>query len=272
MQRVRGCGRLGVGERGNATALRNLFQDGAAKIRLPRKPGEAGLEAVLINTAGGLTGGDVLHWEVEAGEGAELSLTTQACEKVYRASEGTARVDVRLELGADAHVAWLPQETILFDGASLTRSLDVEMAPGATLLAVEAAVFGRTARGEAVRDLFFRDRWRIRAGGRLIHGEDQRIDGDASDVLSHAATGGGGNAVATVLLAGPRAPLRLDAARRLLGALPEVSSGVSSWGIGGTGKLLARLVAMDDYALRKALVPLLTLLNGEAPVPKIWSL
>ena len=252
--------------------LRTLFQEGAAKIRLPRKPGETGLEAVLINTAGGLTGGDALRWDVEAGEETELALTTQACEKVYRASEGTARADVRLDIGEGARVAWLPQETILFDGASLTRSLNVDMAASATLLAVEAAVFGRTARGETVRDLLFRDRWRIRAEGRLIHGEDQRIDGDALDILARSATAAGGSAVATVLLAGGQAVDRVDAARRLLGAFADVSSGVSAWKIAGTGKLLARLVARDDYALRKALVPLLTLLNGEAPVPKIWSL
>ncbi|MCC0030663.1 MAG: urease accessory protein UreD [Brucellaceae bacterium] len=272
MQRVRGEGRLAVRRRDGATVLRTLFQEGAAKIRLPRKPGEAGLEAVLINTAGGLTGGDALRWDVEAGEGTELSLTTQACEKVYRASEGTARADVRLDLGEGARVAWLPQETILFDGASLARTLEVDMAANATLLAVEAAIFGRTARGEIVRDLHFQDRWRIRCAGRLIHGEDQRIDGDALDILARSATAAGGSAVATVLLAGGQAVDRVDAARRLLGAFADVSSGVSAWKIAGTGKLLARLVARDDYALRKALVPLLTLLNGEAPVPKIWSL
>ena len=272
MQRVRGEGRLAVGRRDGATVLRTLFQEGAAKVRLPRRPGETGLEAVLINTAGGLTGGDVLRWAIEADEETELSLTTQACEKVYRASADTARVDVELGIGAGARVAWLPQETILFDGASLTRSLTVDMAPGASLLAVEAAVFGRTARGETVRDLLFRDRWRIRAEGRLIHGEDQRIDGDAVDILARSAIAAGGGAVATVLLAGGQAADRIDAARRLLDAFPDISSGVSAWKIAGTGKLLARLVARDDYALRKALVPLLTLLNGEAPVPKIWSL
>ncbi len=273
MQRVAGTGRLAAARRDGTTVLRDLYQDGAAKIRIPRHHDGTGMEAVLINTAGGLTGGDRLRWDIAAGDDTRLTLTTQACEKVYKAvDDTTARVEVRLEVGHDAVLAWMPQETILFDGARMTRSIEADLAPGARLLAVEATVFGRTARSEEVRRLLFADRWRIRQGGALVHGEDMRIDGDARALLGKAAAAAGGGAVATVLLAGADAADKADAARRLLDGVDGVSAGVSGWSVAGTGKLLARLVASDDYALRKALVPLLALLNSEAAVPKIWSI
>ncbi|HBC09391.1 MAG TPA: urease accessory protein, partial [Rhodospirillaceae bacterium] len=75
------------------------------------------VEAVLLNTAGGLTGGDVYGTEALAGPDAFLTLTSQACERVYRATgDQPARVETRLSADAGARLHWLPQETILFDG------------------------------------------------------------------------------------------------------------------------------------------------------------
>ncbi len=272
MQRTSGTGRLLAVRADRGVSISEMFQEGAAKIRFPRRTDRTAMEAVLINTAGGLTGGDRLNWEVEAGEGANVTLTTQACEKIYRAGDGESQVSVRLRADAGARIAWLPQETILFDSARLSRSVEVDLAAGASLMMVEAAVFGRQARGETVRSVLFRDRWRIRCGGALVHGEDQRLEGDALDALAHAATGAGSAAFATLLVVGGGAGDRVGEARRLLDGFPEVAAGVSAWPVGGTGKLLARLVARDSYALRKALVPLLKLLNMEAPVPRIWSM
>lgn len=272
MQRTSGSGRLAARRTERGTSIREMFQEGAAKIRFPRSTDPASMEAVLINTAGGLTGGDRLHWEVEAGEGANITLTTQACEKIYRSAGGESKVSVSLRVRAGGRIAWMPQETILFDGSRLVRNIDVDLAAGASLLMVEAAVFGRQARGEAVRSVLFRDRWRIRSAGTLVHGEDQRLEGDALDALAHAATGAGASALATVLLVGGAAMDGVDVLRRLLDDHRDVASGVSAWPVSGTGKLLARLVARDSYTLRKALVPLIGLLNCKAPVPRIWSM
>ena len=74
--------------------------------------------------------------------------------------------------------------------------------------------------------------------------------------------------MATVLLVGDEAERHLDAARDIAGS----DGGVSFWPVAGTGKLLARLVAGDGYALRRRLVPLVELLNGRAGLPKLWSL
>ena len=200
LQRAQGAGRLAVKAEGGVTRLARLYQDGCAKIRLPTDHAARGLEAVLINTSGGLTGGDRMIWHVEAEAGARLTLTTQACEKVYRARDGHAEIAVSLDAGAGARLDWLPQETILFDGAALSRTLEADLAADARLLAVEAVVLGRTAMGETVRRGTLRDRWRIRREGKLVFADDLRFEGPIADVAALTPTLAGGKAFASLLL------------------------------------------------------------------------
>ena len=276
MQRTRGSGRLSVKLSAGESRIDRLFQEGSARIRVPGVPSGSPLEAVLINTAGGLTGGDIMDWVFETGEGASMVLATQACEKTYKA-QGTseAQVSVRLTLNPASSLAWLPQETILFDRARLTRTIAVDMAAGSRLLMVEPVVFGRLAMKEAVTEGQFRDSWRIRHGGQLLHAENMRLGPDIAGALERAAVAGGGLAMATVLMIAPDAEARLAAARALIGASGGVSHVTArrpnaSWD--ETGKLLARIVASDSYELRKILVPLIRLLNPSGGVPKVWSI
>lgn len=234
------------------------------------------MEAVLINTSGGLTGGDRLQWRVEAGAATQVTATTPAFEKVYRADAGSvARVDTLLEAGQGAHLGWLPQETLMFEGGALERRIEAHLAADASLLAVEAVVLGRTARGETVRSGRFRDSWRVRRGGVLVHAEETRLGGDIAAIGAPAPALRGMAAFATVLMVGDGAEARLDETRRLLRRLGSLG-GASAWRVGPHGKLLARLVAKDDYELRRALIPLLDLLIGQAEqggvLPRIWSI
>ena len=276
MQRTRGGGRLSVKQSAGESRIDRLFQEGSARIRIPRVPRGSPLEAVLINTAGGLTGGDRMDWTFEAGEGASMTLATQACEKTYKAhGESEARVLVQLKLNADSSLAWLPQETILFDRARLARSIEVDMAAGSRLLMVEPMVFGRLAMRESVLEGHFRDRWRIRLDGDLAHAEDMRLGPDIADVLARAAVAGGGLAIATVLMIAPEAEARLLAARQVIGTSGGASflfTRRSRPAAPETGKLLARIVAADSYELRKVLVPLIRLLNPQGGMPKVWSI
>lgn len=226
------------------------------------------LEAVLINTAGGLTGGDRLDWEVDVGAGASASITTQACEKIYRAASDRAEVRVRLTVGSGGRIAWLPQETIVFDRAAFARTLDVELAADAEALLLEATVFGRLAMGERTTHGGFHDRWRVRQVGALVHAEDFRIGPDIAASLGRAAVAGGAAAMTTVLFVSPRAEAFLDPVRAIVGGEGDASA----WSVKKSGKLLARLFAEDGYQLRKRLVPLVELLNGRAGLPKLWSL
>ena len=265
-QRVAGTARLFCGRHGGRTRLERLYQDGSAKIRMPAVAADP-LEAVLINTAGGLTGGDRLGWEVGVGAGASASITTQACEKVYRAESDRAVVKVTLDVGQGGRLAWLPQETIVFDRAAFARTLEVGLAAGAEALLLEATIFGRLAMGERTTRGSFHDRWRVRQDGALVHAEDFRIGPDIAAALGRPAVAGGA-AIATVLMVSPRSEEFLDPARAIIGSEGDASA----WSVKKSGKLLARLFAEDGYQLRKRLVPLVELLNGRAGLPKLWSL
>lgn len=266
-QRVAGTARLACGLRDGRTRLQRLYQDGAAKIRMPAVACDP-FEAVLINTAGGLTGGDRLSWDVEVGAGASASITTQACEKVYRAAADRAEVKVRLTVDKGGRIAWLPQETIVFDRAAFVRTLEVDLSEGAEALVLEATLFGRRAMGERALHGSFGDRWRVRQGGRLVHAEDFRIGPEIASSLASPAVAGGRAAIATLLLVSPRADTLVEPVRAIVGD----EGGASFWTVGTSGKLLARLFAEDGYSLRQRLVPLVELLNGRAGLPKLWSL
>lgn len=264
-QRARGVGRLVAKRSAQSTRLDVLYQEGCAKIRLPATF-DGAMEAVLINTAGGLTGGDHVEWSLAAGAETRLTVTTQACERVYKASASTARLETRITVADGARVDWLPQETILFDRSSLNRRLEVDLAADAVFLAVEAVILGRKAMGETVETGFFHDRWRVRRAGKLIHAEETRIEGDVAALTGELATLRGARAFATVLLCGPDAEGHVEPLRRLIGA--GAAAGVSHW----QDKLVARVVADDGFSLRKMLIPIISHLRKGAGVPKLWSL
>jgi urease accessory protein len=274
-QRSQGRGGLEVAHARGRTRVRRLFQEGSAKIRLPRDLAGPGAEAVLINTSGGLTGGDQLEWDVAAVAGAAVTLTTQACEKVYRSSGGEAHVRASIRAEAGARVDWLPQETIVFDGGRISRKFEANLEGDATLLVLEAVILGRKARGEEVETGSFRDSWRIRRNGLLVHAEETRFEEPFGAYRGVAAALGHNTAFATLLLVDDGAARHTAAVRGLISAA-GVAGGASAWETAGSGKLLARMAARDGYMLRKALLPVVRLLKTGAAdgagLPRIWSI
>lgn len=261
-QRAQGEARATFGPAGprGETRLRHLHQAGALKLRFPRV---AEAEAVLINTAGGLTGGDALRQSFEVEPGGALRVTTQACERIYRSTGPDARVTTRLSVAPNAALSYFPQETILFDGGRLSRSLDVDAASSSRLLLCESVVLGREAMGESVTTGALRDRWRVRREGQLILADDLKLGGDMAELTGRNASLGSARAFATVLWQDERGEGVLPALRDVLG--PE--GGASH--LDGFG--MARLVAPSYYALRKRLVPALALLS-QVGLPRVWSL
>ena len=252
-QRSIGQARLRV----DAQGVRTLRESGSAKIRAL----EGGSQAILINTSGGLAGGDRFDWRLEAGQGSCLYATSQAAERVYRTLGPPAAVSVKLGIERNAALFWLPQETILFDGASLTRSFEVTLEQGARLLALEPIVFGRREMGETVGRLHLQDTWRIWRGSRLAHAESLALGPELP--ISNAALAGAG-AMGTIVYFADDAEGRLDAVRGALGP----SSGASAW----NGKLIARLLAEDGFLLRKQIISVLAVLAGVGTLPKIWTM
>ncbi|OCP02400.1 MULTISPECIES: urease accessory protein UreD [unclassified Ensifer] len=268
-QRAWGRGRLVAKAALGQSRIAELYQEGCAKIRLP-KTFDASMEAVLINSSGGLTGGDRMVWEIAAGAGTDVTVTTQACEKIYKASADTVGVTTRIEVAAGARVDWLPQETILFDRASLSRSLEVDLAADATFLAVEAVLLGRKAMGEAVHEGLFRDRWRIRVEGQLLHADNLSLAGAIATLGARPAVLDGVAAFATLIYVGVDCEAQLQRLRSLLEG--ERGVGVSHVQVGGRDKLIARFAAPDGFALRKILIPVISHLRLQKTVPKVWVL
>lgn len=264
MQRARGEGRIAVAAEDGRTRLVSLYQEGCAKIRLPNTH-DGSAQAVLINTAGGLTGGDRIDWHAKAGPASRLVLTTQACERIYRSTGTAATVETRLFAGAGARLDWLPQETILFAGSQLERRLEVDLEESASFLAVEAVILGREAMGEEARDARLSDRWRIRRAGRLVHAEATSLTGTATE-RDGLSTLSGHRAFATLLLLSTDAGAQLDQVRGLIG--PNANAGASAT----TGRLVVRAAAPSGLALRQIIAPILATLSSAGSLPRLWHL
>lgn len=267
LERAHGVARLGFVRRGAETVVHECYQEAGLRIRMPRPGPGMPLEAIVINTAGGLTGGDRFDLAITAGEGTRAVVASQAAEKVYRSSGGIGSFSTHVRLGAGASFDWLPQEAILFDGAALDRRITVDMATDARLLAVESVVFGRLARGESVEAAFLFDRWRIRRAGRLVYAEGLRFDGPVASQLARPAAGAGARAAASLVIVSPEAEALVAPVRERLAAFAE--TGVEGGASAFEGLLSARLLSADPFALRRALVHLLEGLRG--PLPRVWS-
>jgi urease accessory protein len=250
---------LSVAAEHSVTRRRQVYEDGPLRVRFPNADRGA-LEAMIVNTAGGIAGGDRHDLGIRVGDGAALMVTTAAAEKVYRALGPDAEISVKLTVGENARLMWLPQETILFDRSRLNRRIEADVAPGASLVMAELVVFGRAAMGEAVEEGAFIDRWRVRRGGQLAFAETVRFDGAVAAMLREPAVAGGGIAIATVLaVPGDQAMVERARAQVFYGEV-----GVSAW----NGLAVARLCAKDGQSLRRDLAAVVTAMGGT--LPRLW--
>src|SRR3954466_204935 len=244
------------------TRRRQLHESGSLRVRFP-SPEALGLSAVFVNTAGGVAGGDRFDIDIAAGEGARLTVTTAAAEKIYRAQGPAAQLNIALKAAANSHLAWLPQETILFDQARVKRHIDVDLAETASLLLCEIVVFGRAAMGEKMLAGSFVDRWRLRRGGRMVFAETVRLDGDIGATLKRPAVAKGGVAIGTALI--------VPGAEALVARIREASEslsgevGISAW----NGFAMARFCTQDAAKLRADMLAVLGGIGGP-PLPRLW--
>jgi urease accessory protein len=244
------------------TRRRHLHESGSLRVRFP-SPEAQGLSAVFVNTAGGVAGGDRFDIDIAAGEGSRLTVTTAAAEKIYRSHGPVAGVNIALRAASDAHLAWLPQETILFDQARVERRITIDLADSASLLLCEIVVFGRSAMGERMLHGHFVDRWRVRRGGRLVFAETVRLDGDIGAKLDRPAIAKGGVAVGTALIVPGDETIveRIRKTSELFGS--EV--GLSAW----NGFAMARFCAQDAGRLRADMMTVLGAASGSS-LPRLW--
>jgi urease accessory protein len=262
LQRSSGESRVAFAVRDGATRLGDLYQRDPCRVLFPDpEPGEP-IQAVLVTTSGGVTDGDQLRMEIVAGPGAKAVVATQAAEKIYRAARKNEHVaiDVVLTVGEVATLEWLPQETIVFDGARLKRRTVAEVAPGGTLLACETVVLGRAASGERFRDGLLLDSLSVRRGGRLVWTDTLRVEGETPE----GAGFGEANALATVIGVMDAAGLLFAQARELLQDAENVRAGVTLV----NGVMVARLLG-EATAVRRATTRFLADLRGRR-LPRVW--
>jgi urease accessory protein len=261
----RAIGRIALSVAADADRSRRqrVHEEGALRVRFPNVSNRDALEAVIVNTAGGMAGGDRFDLDIAVGSGAKLTITTAAAEKIYRSLGPDTEIRVKLGIGSGGTLGWLPQETILFDQIRLRRSIEADLAPDASLLLAEGVVFGRSAMGETLAHGHFFDRWRVRRDGALIFAESLRLDDAIAEQLRQRAVAGGAVAIASVLkIPGDEAAVAAVRAKEKDFA-GEV--GVSAW----NGLALARLVAPDGAALHRDLIAVLTAF-GNMPLPRWW--
>ena len=135
-------------DRGKTQAIES---QGTAPLKVQRSfypEGEQICHNVILHTAGGIVGGDRLQIDVALQTDTHAVITTAAAGKIYGSNGTTATQNIIHSVAAGASLEWLPQETIIFDGAIFHQSLRVDLAPTATWLGWEINRFGRTARGE----------------------------------------------------------------------------------------------------------------------------
>lgn len=257
--RTEGLARVVAREADGCTRAIEVAEAGPLRVRFPRLGAGKRLEAITLNTAGGIAGGDRLAISIEAADRAEIVVTSQAAEKIYRAAGAPSRIALTLKAGPRASIDWLPQETILFDRARVARRIDVDIAADARVTLCEAIVFGRAAMGERMQTGFVRDHWRIRRNGKLVFADALRVEGAIEEILARRAVAKGANAIATIVRVAPGAEGWCEALRAVFD--PEVEAGASAF----DGILVARLIARDGFALRRAIVAALCAIGSPPP-------
>ena len=271
-QRADGSARVAFDARADGvTRLDDLYQRAPCRVLFPRSAAGEPPQAVLLTTTGGLTGGDRVPVRFAVGSGARATLSTQAAEKIYRAlpDEAPARVDVAITVDDAAWAEWLAQETILFDGARLHRRVEADVAPGGRLLAIESAVFGRSAMGETMRRGLLHDAWRIRRGGRLVWADGQRFAETDLAPTPPAFGLDGARALATLIYVGDDAAAMRDRVRPLI-----ADAGCDGAATCIDGVLVTRLMGAEP-PVRRAVMALGAALRAAAAglmpeLPRVW--
>lgn len=267
LQRSHGAARLRFDAVNGRLRLAERYGAAPARVLTPALSESGVPEAVLANTSGGVAGGDSLSVAVSVGESADGTVSGQAAEKIYRAIDASAHIETQLSVEAGGRLEWLPQETILFDGARLNRRIEIDLAADSQLLLAECLVFGRKAHGEDFSSGLLQDRWRIDRDGQPIWRDALRLEG--GDPAFVAAAGfSGARALATVIYAGPEPEALLETARDMLA---DSNGGATIV----RGLLVIRMLGGEAGQLKHALGNMIGSLRGQAfgrPArpPRVW--
>ena len=258
-QRSVGAGKIGFGLNG----LEMLYQSGCAKIMLPRSYCDIP-EAIIVNTGGGLTGGDSFFIHAKVGGVGSLCVSSQAAERIYRSAGGRARISNNVDVGSGCHLDWLPQETILFDESALSRNFEAHLEKNSSLLALEMLVLGRGEMGEVLKKVSFNEQWRVWRDGKLIYADGLRFAEPEIGKLSQPATFASNRALAVLLYVAPDALERLGEAKSLLREL-DIETAISAW----NDMMVVRFISEEACIMHRAMKKYLLGFRGR-DLPRVW--
>lgn len=264
-------------------ALRTVMTErdhfGPLRILKPLYPeGDAICHAVIVHPPGGIVAGDSLAVSVRVDGGAHALATTPGTQKWYRSTGAAASAVTRLHVADDAHLEWMPQETMVFDGARASQTLDISLAPNARFFGWEMLCLGRTTRGERFVTGEFRQSVRLLRGdgGAPIWRESMVLMGD--DPLMHSPLGFRGLPVAATAwialpddAAGALSANVLAAVRAALNEAPMAAASSPEPGL-----IVIKALGDAPEAVRNLLIGVwkkirLQVFAREAILPRIWS-
>jgi urease accessory protein len=259
---------LGFTFESERTTLSRKVHDGPLVVQKPLYPeGQDICHAIVVHPPGGIAGGDELSLNASVAQDAAALLTTPGAAKWYRSAGPRAKQSVSFDVrGA---LEWLPQETIVFDGALADSAYDADLGAQAGFIGWDIVCLGRTGSGERFTRGSFRNSIRIRREGRLLWLERGRIDGGGR-LLDSPAGLAGMPVFGTLFVSALN--LNQDLLNRTRKTEPEAGRGAVTL---LPGILLARYLGSSSEAARRYFVALWrilrpALLGREATEPRIW--
>jgi urease accessory protein len=266
---------LGFARHGEGTVLRENRHRGPLRVQKALYPeGDAVCQAIVLHPPSGIAGGDHLAITAEIGAAAHAQLTTPGAGKWYRSGGTDAAQRIDFMVGDDATLEWLPQETIIFDGAQARMETRVSLAAGSRYIGWDILCLGRAAAGERFEhgrfDLFFR----VDRDSKPVWLERGGFDG-GDPMLSSPAGWAGATVCATLLCTFPELPQQsaglLESCRAIAPA-DDASHALSVL----PGILVARYLGDSSEAARHWFADLWAILRPAccgrpAIFPRIWT-
>ncbi len=251
------------------TTLSRKIHDGPLVVQKPLYPEGGGVcHAIVVHPPGGIAGGDELALEARAGKDASALLTTPGATKWYRTAGAGARQSVAFDVRGT--LEWLPQETIVFDGALADARYEVDLADGAGIIGWDIVCLGRTGSGERFSRGTYRSSVQVRREGKLLWLERARIDGGGR--LLDSPAGLAGQPVFGTLFASTL-NVNQELVAEMRNTEPETGRGAATL---LPGILLARYLGDSTEAAKRYFIALWRILRPalagrEAIEPRIWS-
>jgi len=207
---------LGFVVKNAKTVLAHRKYYGPLTVQRPFYPEGGVCHVYVLHPPGGIVAGDRLSISASAATESQALITTPAAGKFYRSGGAQASLSVSLNVASNATLEWLPQETIIYEGARLVSNMNIELEAEAGFIGWEVLALGRPASGEGFNSGEATLNWRISRAGQLFYRERLRLD-----AIAFAARWGlNGESACGTLFACPASQAHLEAVQQLIGDHP----------------------------------------------------